>query len=630
MTPEKAVFAAILVCMGGAVMSLGAARRRILAGWLAFTAASVSAVLVGWAACQVLVVGPSADRWAMRMMPKLGITLGLHVDGLTAVFLALASILAMPTALYSIAYMPRHREYGVARYYPSFLLLLAATYGLVSATDMMWILCVLWQLMTLGGYLLIGFENRNAQSVRAANRYLLLSELACVATMGGAALLATGGGASKHEFDTISANLPALLTDSPVMAAAALALLCLGFGIKMGVWPFGQWWIPDAYVALPSPAAALAAAVTCKTGVYGVMRSLLWLVPPEGWPHYPVGRWGMVVATLGTITLFTGTMQALKQEQSKRLLAFHSIGQIGYMLLGIGACMAVLATPGPEAQALAAAAFVGALLHAVNHGLFKGLLFLNAGSMLYATDTQDLNKLGGLMRLMPLTGLTAIIASFSISGVPLFNGFVSKWAIYTGAVQAGGSVHYLPVCAVIAILTSALTLASFIKFFGTSFLSRSSDWVSGRAAGRGGLEVGPLMQIPQVFLAGMCLFVGLTPATTLGVLQTALRASDQGYGRLLAAAAPTAGGPLSGAGTPGISVYMPLAVAVVLGVMFIVGRRLSRLGAAPRRSAEPWLCGYVREAECHRYTAHNFYGEIKRYFRWLGGVPRRSSRGPAD
>ncbi len=141
-----------------------------------------------------------------------------------------------------------------------------------------------------------------------------------------------------------------------------------------------------------------------------------------------------MIAVLGTITLFTGTMQALKQEQTKRLLAFHSIGQIGYILLGTGACMALLPANGKLAT-FAAIGLFGALFHVLNHGLFKALLFLNAGSMLHATGTQDLNQMGGLMKFMPLTAVTALVASFSISGVPLFNGFVSKWSIYVAAVQ---------------------------------------------------------------------------------------------------------------------------------------------------------------------------------------------------
>jgi formate hydrogenlyase subunit 3/multisubunit Na+/H+ antiporter MnhD subunit len=369
--------------------------------------------------------------------------------------------------------------------------------------------------------------------------------------------------------------------------------------------------------------------VMIKTGVYGLMRYFLWLVPPAGQADYPLARWGLVVALLGTVTLFTGTMQALKQEQSKRLLAFHSIGQIGYILLGTGVCMSLLPAMGPNAAALAAVGLFGALLHVLNHGLFKALLFLNAGSMLHATGTQDLNKMGGLMKFMPLTAITAIVASFSISGVPLFNGFVSKWTIYVAAVQGSGSARYLAVFAVIAILTSVLTLASFIKFFGVSFLSRASALVTARATGHGRLEVGWSMQLPQVVLALACVLLGLVPAIGFRLVQLALNGSSQGYGAALAKAAPMQTGLWSGVEKfQSTALFAPLVLALVLGLIFLVVRVLSKLGSASRRAAVPWLCGYVREADCHRYSAHNFYGEIKRYFRWLGGAPRPQREEP--
>jgi formate hydrogenlyase subunit 3/multisubunit Na+/H+ antiporter MnhD subunit len=320
-------------------------------------------------------------------------------------------------------------------------------------------------------------------------------------------------------------------------------------------------------------------------------------------------------------------MQALKQEQSKRLLAFHSIGQIGYILLGTGTCMALLAVNTPATTALATIGFFGALFHVLNHGLFKGLLFLNAGSMLHATGTQDLNKMGGMMKYMPLTAVTALIASFSISGVPLFNGFVSKWSIYVAAIQGSGSAHYLVVCAVIAILTSALTLASFIKFFGVSFLSRTSALVRTQAAATNGrLEVPWMMQLPQVVLAFFCVLLGIAPAIGFRLMQHALEASRGGLGTNLANASPMISNPLTGlAEATSAALFAPVALAAVLGLMFLAVYGISKLGSAPRRAADPWLCGYVREADCHRYVAHNFYGEIKRYFGWLGGAPHASS-----
>jgi formate hydrogenlyase subunit 3/multisubunit Na+/H+ antiporter MnhD subunit len=628
MTPEQSVIAAIAICITGAVVTLLTARNKDVAGWLAFGFTAAAAVVMALAVGHVLGAGPG-HQTEFPIIPQIGLVLRVYVDGLTAIFLLLSAIISVPAALYSIVYMRNYEGYSVARYYPYFLLFLAAMYGLVSTTDMMWFFFIFWQMMTLPGYALIRFEHKKPANIRAANRYLLMMQIACAATMIGAELLAVTGAAAsgsaslKYDFDTVSANLPAMLSTRPVATALAFALFLVGFGIKMGMWPFGQFWLPDAHPAAPSPVSAMLSGVMIKTGVYGLMRYFLWLVPPAGQADYPLAKWGLLVALLGTVTLFTGTMQALKQEQSKRLLAFHSIGQIGYILLGTGVCMSLLPALGPNAKALAAIGLLGALLHVLNHGLFKALLFLNAGSMLHATGTQDLNKMGGLMKFMPLTAVTAIVASFSISGVPLFNGFVSKWTIYLAAVQGTASAKYLAVFAVIAILTSALTLASFIKFFGVSFLSRSSTLVTARAAGHGRLEVGWSMQLPQVALALACVLLGVVPAIGFRLMQLALDASSQGYGATLAKAAPMQTGLWAGVEEfQSTAVFAPLVFALVLGLLFLVVRVLSKLGSGSRRAAAPWLCGYVREADCHRYSAHNFYGEIKRYFRWLGGAPR--------
>jgi NADH:ubiquinone oxidoreductase subunit 5 (subunit L)/multisubunit Na+/H+ antiporter MnhA subunit len=283
--------------------------------------------------------------------------------------------------------------------------------------------------------------------------------------------------------------------------------------------------------------------------------------------------------------------------------------------------MALLPVNTPAMIALATIGFFGALFHVLNHGLFKGLLFLNAGSMLHATGTQDLNRMGGMMKFMPLTAITALIASFSISGVPLFNGYVSKWSIAVAAIQGSGSAHYLVVCAVIAILTSALTLASFMKFFGVSFLSRTSALVRERAAS-GRLEVPWMMQLPQLALAFFCVLLGVVPAIGFRLMQHALGASRGGLGTTLANAFPMRSGSLAGISeVNSAAVFSPAALALVLALIFLLVYGISKLGGAPRRAAAPWLCGYAREAECNRYIAHNFYGEIKRYFRWLGGMP---------
>ena len=637
MTPEKAVFLSIVICVVGAALTGLTARNRTLTGWLACLAATAASALILIAVATVLAGGASAGSEALISLPAIDFVMRFHVDGLTALFLLLAALIAVPSSLYSIAYMKHYQDYSLARYYPHFLLFLGAMFGLLSTTDMMWSFLIFWQMMTLPGYALIRFENKNPANIRAANKFLWMMQIACVAILVGVVILAgqgTPAGAAagmKYDADTVSANLPSLLQFHPALGALAFSLFLFGFGIKMGLWPFGQFWLPDAHPAAPSPVSAMFSGVMIKTGVYGAMRYFLWLPPAKAQECFPMERWGFVIASLGTITLFTGTMQALKQEQSKRLLAYSSIGQIGYIMLAFGACLALLPSAGPGAAALAVLAMTGALFHTLNHGVFKSLLFLNAGSMLQATGTQNLNKLGGLCKYMPLTALTALIASLSIAGVPLFSGFASKWTIFMAAVQGSHQAGYLAVFAAIAILTSALTLATFVKFFGASFLSRSSALVKAKADGQKNLEVGSIMQIPQVLLAMICLLLGIVPAIAYGLIHNALAATPYGLGQALGAATPAPAGLWSGiSGIDSRAVFVPLVVLAVIAAAIFLAGFIARLGSAPRRAAVPWLCGYAREAENNRYVAHGYYGEIRRYFRWLGGAPPTQEESPPD
>ena len=626
MSPVQAILAAWGICILGALVTLCVPRHKVLSGSLAFAATAISSLLAIAAAAQTLLRGavPAVTLWSV---PRLGSALRLEIDGIAAVFLLLIATLALAALLYSIKFLDHYQSYHPRRFYPPLLLFLAGMYGLVCVTDQMLFLGALWQLMTWPSFVLIRYEFRKPEHCRAAWRYLIMMEIACLLVMLGTALLAQGpaapaGGEPLASFDlgTLRQGLPHLLSSRPGLVTIAFLLFLLGYGIKAGLWPFGAIWLPGADASAPPPVGSLLSGVTIKLGIYGLIRTFFWLVPPEALPQFPAANWGAVLAIVGTITLFSGTMLALQQEQSLRLLAYHSIGQVGYIMLGLGACLALLA-PGPAAPlagGLAAISFFGALFHTFNHGLFKGLLFLDAGSMWWATGTKDLNKVGGLMRLMPWTAITTLAASFAISGVPLFNGFASKWAIYTAAIQGGTQAGYLPFCALVAIITSALTLASFIKFFGASFLSRTSDLVTAAAVRRLSLEVVWSMRLPQIFLAMACLALGLMPALAYWTASHALDHSRAGLGALLAAATSSMDGSWLGLGdTLGRTVFVPAAVLLVLGVLGLVAHLLAKSAGAPRRAVVPWLCGYAAATDANRYTAHHFYTEIKRYFRWI-------------
>ena len=638
MTPiDTTLYAIVLHCAGGILVGF-LSRSKLAAGWFNFLITAFAATLCVYGAATTLLHGP-APAETILTLPRYGSALRIAVDGLSAVFLGLIAVIAVFSSLYSIRYMTHYHDYGVGRFYPNFQFFIAGMYGIVATSDLMVFFCLFWQLMTLPSYLLIRYEFRQRENVRAANRYLLMMEISCAMVMLGAYLLAGSSPVSvagetlmPFDFDAIREYAGAL-GKVPAGSTLALFLFLVGFGIKAGMWPFGQMWLPDAHPAAPSPVSALLSGVMIKTGVYGLMRSFIWMMPTDGKTWYSPGAWGAALALLGTLTLFFGTIQALKQEQSKRLLAFHSIGQVGYIILGLGACLALLPS-GADVEglmALAVIGFYGALFHTINHALFKSLLFLNAGSMLYASGTQDLNRLGGLMKYMPLTALTALVASFSIAGVPLFNGFASKWTLYVAAILGSRHAGYLALCGVFGIVTSALTLASFMKFFGMTFLSRASTLVKDKAAANTKLEVKPTMQIPQLLLALLCLTLGLVPGLAYYLMQQSLAGGHQ----FLTAAMP---GALPGHAAFSIAlpagssaaILAPLAVGAVILLMFLIARFISRLGASERRAADIWLCGYIREADVYRYGAHNLYTEVKRYFGWVGGMARRHHQVKTD
>jgi hydrogenase-4 component B len=317
----------------------------------------------------------------------------------------------------------------------------------------------------------------------------------------------------------------------------------------------------------------------------------------------------------GTFSIFIGTMSALTQDDSKRLMAFHSIGQVGYMFLGIGAGLYFFRLN----PALGTIALVAGLFHMVNHSWFKSCLFLNAGSLLFKTSTRDLNKIGGLFRIMPWTGITALIASLSISGIPPFNGFASKLLIFESSIIAGKEVGaailtrgLFVILGLAAIFISAVTLASFLKFINSAFLGKLRGVEEGSSR-----DVPLSMQIPQGILAFLCVLFGVVPLLPVTLVYKAVAgalpiglcpAFASLFGKVWSGISLNFGtGMISGAWNP---LWIIVASAIVFAVVFFV----IGAGGAKVRWVETWYGGREHVPADISYRGHSFYRPFKQIF----------------
>ena len=477
------LFAGFAVLAVAAVVTPLLARKRRLAGIVNLALVSVSAVLLLTVAFEAVFGHGAHASLTLSLGP---VAIPFLVDGFSGLFLAVIAFMAVMSAIYSIRYMDHYPEYGLGGYYLCYPLFILGMAALVTVDDLAVGFTLAWQIMTVASFFLVRFEHRKKENVRNAAKYLVLMEFAWVLVVGGAFFV------DGYTFgEPLAATAAKLGGTSGLPLLGFFAFLLAGFGLKAGVFPLGQLWLPDAHSIAPSPVSALLSGVMLKTGIYGLMRTFLFMAPVAN-PAFDAGAWGLAIAAIGAVTLLVGTIQSMKQSDAKRLLAYSSIGQIGYIVLAIGAVL-FLGASGPSAlRALALVAAIGALYHVLNHAIFKGLLFLTSGSILYATGTKDLNKLGGLIKLMPVTAVVAGIASLSISGMPPFSGFASKWTIISSSLLAGEGTVALVLFGIVALFTSAVTLACYVKFFGMAFTSSGSEWNVREDGPRGpGLDARP-------------------------------------------------------------------------------------------------------------------------------------------
>lgn len=416
-------------------------------------------------------------------IPPIGIS--MVMDGLTSFMLVTVNLIAFLVTIYSISYMEKYTAKD--KFYTLFLLMLAGMNGVIITGDM-FNLFVFLEIAAISSYALVAFGTEH-EELEASFKYAVMGCLASSFILLGIALLYSF--TSTLNMADISRTLTERGSNKIIFFVSTLFLM--GFGLKAALVPF-HWWLPDAHPSAPAPISAMLSGVLIKVlGIYALVR-VLFNVLGLG----EIKSILYILMILGTISMVVGALLALGQKDFKRLLAYSSISQIGYIIFAFG-----LGTP---------LGFLGALFHLFNHSTFKSLLFLNSGAVVYATGNRDLEKMGGLSQKMPVTSTTSLIASMSISGIPPFSGFWSKLIIIIAALQARQFI-----LAFIAILVSIITLAYYLKVQKLAFFGKL------RKKWEGVKEVPFSMKLPMVILSIICLVGGvlLIPSISEVFLETA-------------------------------------------------------------------------------------------------------------
>jgi hydrogenase-4 component B len=516
----------------------------------------------------------------------------LRIDGLAALFLLALGVVGAASSVFGIGYSghgPDVRDRTVAAF-PVFLLSLLLVFGSANAFAFLFA----WEVMALSSAALVFGSRPDPAVARAGYTYLALTHLAAAAIVVAFAILAAATGSLDFAtFGAGAASLPPLARD------AVFVLLLVGFATKAGAIPFHVW-LPRAHPVAPSHVSALMSGVMVKAGIYGLVRFGLEILGPG--PEW----WGLAVLGIGLLSSVLGVLYALMENDLKRLLAFSTIENVGIILIGLGVAF-VAASRG--VGLLAAVALTAALVHALNHALFKSALFLAAGSVQAAAGTRNLNRLGGLGRAMPITTVVFVLGAAAISGLPPLNGFTGEWMTFQALFGAGGDVALSPVmrsAALVAIgglgLTAALAVAAFVKAAGVGFLAlpRSQGAAEARESSR-------TMAAGMAGLAAACVGVGLAAGPV--VAGVALVAVDVlGTRGAAIAAVPLTMVP-GLAGGPG---YAAAPIAVVLVALF-AGASIAGIRRRPARRVPTWTCGIVAEPR-FEYTSASFAKLIRLYF----------------
>lgn len=588
------LFLVTFACFGaGAIGALVTARSPTLArivghgGALIGTAAALAFGVAGLA-------GGSMQLRFPELLPVGGAAFG--TDRLSAFFIVVIAVGAIPAAFYALGYTREYAgKHSLAGMAFAFNIFVAAMILVLLARNVLTFLA-LWEIMSLASYFLVITEHEREDTLRAGWVYFVMTHAGFAALLVGFLLLAQATG-------TVSfADWEAAATLDATSRNLIFILFALGFGSKAGVIPLHVW-LPRAHPAAPSHVSALMSGVMIKLGVYGIARVAFdWLGAGPVW-------WGAAILVVGAVSAVLGVLYALVEHDLKRLLAYHSVENIGIIMLGLGAGMLFQSFHSPG---LAALALVAGLYHTLNHAAFKSLLFMGAGAILHATHTRNMEEMGGLIKRMPQTAAFFLVGSLAIAALPPFNGFISEWLTFQSLLLSfqisAHTVNLIFALGVAALaLTSGLAAACFVKAFGITFLALPRSESAAQA-----LEVEWIMRAAMALLALACVVLGVAPGLILAPLEATAFDLMGGHADMrFDWNAVVANG--------GFGWVAPLWIALGLAAFLVaIPLALRLIGADQRRRYyETWGCGRALQTARFEYTATAFANPFKRVFALL-------------
>jgi formate hydrogenlyase subunit 3/multisubunit Na+/H+ antiporter MnhD subunit len=544
--------------------------------------------ILGTAALHLLVWSDTPD--ALHLPVGLPWT-GAHfrLDAVSAFFLVLVNLGGAGASLFAIGYGRHEPAPGrVLPFYPVFL----AGMNLVVLADDAFSFLLTWELMSLASWALVVAHHHEAENTRAGYIYILMASFGTLTLLLAFGLLAGPDGG--YTFDEMRRSQHA-------MPGLVLLLVLIGTGSKAGLAPLHVW-LPLAHPAAPSHVSALMSGVMTKVAVYAFVRVAFDLVGPPSW------WWSMVLLTVGSVSAVLGVLSALLQRDLKRLLAFSTIENVGIVFIGLGLALAFKANGMAAAAALALTA---ALLHAFNHSLFKSLLFFGSGAVLTATGERDIEKLGGLIKGMPLTAFLVLGGCLAISALPPLNGFVSEWLTFQAILLSPelpqwGLKLLAPAAGAMLALAAALSGACFVRAYGIAFLGRPRTPAAARAA-----DTDRLSLAAMTACLALCVIAGILPGLFIDALAPVAQALTGT--RMPAQTAmpwlsivPVAE---SRSSYNGLLVFVFIAVSTLLTI-----EAVHRYASRAVRRGPAWDCGFPDASPATQYTADSFAQPVRRVF----------------